>query len=88
MNVPLLPPVTTTSLVVKPLTGSLNVNVNVTGPDALPGVSSVIATVGAERSIVIASAADALETLPTASVIVAVSVFAPSAPRDAVGTST
>ncbi len=50
VNAPLVPPVTVTSAAVKPLTGSLKVNVKVTGPVAVPGALSVIASVGAAVS--------------------------------------
>ena len=87
MNAPLLPLVTVMSLAAKPVTGSLKVKVNVTGPVAVPGVSSVMVTVGAERSIVIDNGTDSADALPAASVTIAVSVFTPSAPSGEVVTS-
>ena len=52
VSVPLVPLVTVTSLASKPLTASLKVNVKVTGPEAVPAVSSVMAAVGATESTV------------------------------------
>ena len=49
VNVPLVPLLTVMSLASKPLTPSENWKVKVTGPPAVPGVSSLMARVGVSR---------------------------------------
>ena len=49
-SVPAVPPLTATSPTTNPVTCSEKVNVNTTGPVAVPAVSSVMVTVGAAKS--------------------------------------
>ena len=67
-----MPPVTTTSEAVNPVTSSLNVKVNVTGPLAVPDVSSVIVSVGGAVSTATTAAALLLPMLPRVSLTEAV----------------
>ena len=67
-----MPPVTTTSEAVNPVTGSLNVKVKVTGPLAVPDVSSVIVSVGGAVSTATTAAALLLPMLPRVSLTEAV----------------
>ncbi len=71
-KVPLVPFVTPISSAVKPVTPSEKVKVNVTGPEADPGVSSVIVTVGLGRFSV-AKAVSKMSILPSSVEAVTVS---------------
>ncbi len=86
VNAPLVPPVTVTSAAVKPLTGSLKVNVKVTGPLAVPDSLSVMTSVGATAVLNACEAATGPALgLPAASVATPAATDTPMLPAVSAG---